>query len=165
MIEAQQRSTPLFVEDVQRECLDRLDETRSPEAVLGYLERAIAELYAGDVAVDQLVERNRVSKPLEGYTQNTQNVAALKRARDQDFAVHPGQDIEYVVVDDEKTSRERVALAHEEIESYDASYYETQLIRAVESVLSPLGWDRSEIRCELSAEKDVVLSSFGSGDE
>jgi len=25
-------------------------------------------------------------------TQNTQNVAALKRARDQDLAVHPGQD-------------------------------------------------------------------------
>ena len=54
------------------------------------------------------------------------------------------------VVDREKTSRERVALAHEEIESYDASYYETQLVRAVESVLSPLGWDRSKIRRELS---------------
>jgi len=54
------------------------------------------------VSVDELVERNRVSKPLEGYSQNTQNVAALKRARDQDLAVHPGQDIEYVVVDDEK---------------------------------------------------------------
>jgi len=68
-----------------------------------------------------------------------------------------------VVVDDEKTLRERVALAHEEIESYDASYYETRLIRAVESVLSPVGWDRSKIRREVSAEKDIVLSSFGSG--
>jgi len=66
-------------------------------------------------------------------------VAALKRAREQDFAVHPGQDIEYVVVDDKKNSRERVALAHEEIGSYDASYYETQLVRAIKSVLSPLG--------------------------
>jgi len=103
-IEARQRSTPSLVEDVQRECLERLDETRSPGAVLGYLERAIAELHAGDVAVDQLVERNRVSKPLEGYTQNTQNVAALKRARDYDLSIHPGQDIEYVVVDDEKSS-------------------------------------------------------------
>ncbi len=60
--------------------------------------------------VEHLVERNRVSKPLEGYTQNTQNVAALKRARDQDLAVHPGQDIEYAVVD-EKSSRDHVALA------------------------------------------------------
>ena len=96
--------------------------------------------------MEWLVKRNRVSKPLEGYTQNTRNVAALKRARDQNLAVHPGQDIEYVVVDDEKNSREQVALAHKEFESYDPSYYETQLVRAVESVLSPLGWDRNDIR-------------------
>jgi len=87
-------------------------------------------------------------------------VAALKRAREQDLAVHPGQDIEYVVVDDEKTSRERVALAHEEIESYDASYYETQLIRAVESVLSPLGWDQRDIQQELTETGKLTLTNF-----
>jgi DNA polymerase I len=112
------------------------------------------------VPVEQLVERNRVSKPLEGYTQNTQNVAALKRARDHDLAVHPGQDIEYVVVDDEKSSRERVALTHEEVESYDASYYETQLVRAVESVLSPLGWDRTEIQREIAETRETNLAAF-----
>ncbi|MDL0138691.1 type B DNA-directed DNA polymerase [Halobacterium salinarum] len=164
-IEARQRSTPPFIEAVQRDCLDQLDATRSPDAVLGRLERAIGELQAGNVEVERLVERNRVSKPLEGYSQNTQNVAALKRAREQDLAVHPGQDIEYVVVDDDKSSRDRVALAHEEIETYDASYYETQLVRAVESLLSPLGWDRSDIRRELSGERDAVLSSFGATNE
>jgi len=61
-IEARQRSTPPFIEDVQRDCLDRLDATRSPDAVLGRLERAIDELQAGNVAVERLVERNRVSK-------------------------------------------------------------------------------------------------------
>ena len=89
-IEARQRSTPPFVEAIQRDCLDRLDSAQSPDAVLRRLKRAIDELRAGNVAVERLVERNRVSKPLEGYTQDTQNVAALKRARDQDLAVHPG---------------------------------------------------------------------------
>ncbi len=112
--------------------------------------------------VEQLVERNRVSKTLEGYTQN---VAALRRARDQDLAVHPGQDIEYVVVDDEKSSQDRVALAHEEIESYDASYYETQLVRAVESVLSPLGWDPSKIRRYLSETREPELTAFANGNQ
>lgn len=84
-IKARQRSTPPFIEDIQRDCLNRLDTTRSPDAVLGRLERAIDELEAGNVAVERLVERNRVSKPLEGYSQNTQNVAALKRAREQDW--------------------------------------------------------------------------------
>ena len=159
-IEARQRSTPPFIEEVQRDCLDRLDETRSPDAVLDRLQDAIDRLHAGTVPVEQLVERNRVSKPLEGYTQNTQNVAALKRARDQDLGVHPGQDIEYVVVDDEKSSRDRVALAHETIETYDADYYETQLVRAVESVLSPLGWDRADIRRELAETREVNLADF-----
>ena len=65
-----------------------------------------------------------------------------------------------MVVDDEKTSRERVALAYEEVETYDASYYETQLVRAVESVLSPLGWDRTEIRRELTGTQVPKLTTF-----
>ena len=115
--------------------------------------------------MERLVERNHVSKLLEGYSKNTQNVAVLKRACDRDLAVHSGPDIEYVVADNEKSSRERAALAHEELESYDSSYYETQLVRAVESVLSPLGWDRFDIRRELSGERDAVLISFGATNE
>ena len=110
--------------------------------------------------MERLVERNRVSKPLEGYTQNTLNVAALKRAHDQDLAVHPGQDIEYVVVDNEKSSRDRVALAHEDINTYDASYYEVQLVRAVESILSPLGWDRTDIRRELDGTQIIGITNW-----
>ena len=159
-IEARQRSTPPFIEAVQRECLKRFDATRLPRAVLTSLRDAVDRLHAGEVPIKDLIERNRVSKPLEGYTQNTQNVAALKRARDQDLAVHPGQDIKYVVVYDEKNSRERVALAHEDIETYDLSYYETQLIRAVGSVLSPLGWDRSDIRQELAETYHPGLTAF-----
>ncbi len=87
-------------------------------------------------------------------------MSVLKRAREQDLAVHPGQDIECVVVDDEKSSRERVALAHEEIESYDASYYETQLVRAVQSVLAPLGWDQTEIRRELMETRVRELTAY-----
>ena len=159
-IEARQRSTPKFIEQVQRDCIERLDATRSPEAVLVCLQDAIQRLHDGTVPVEKLVERNRVSKPLEGYTQNTQNVAALKRANDQNLATHPGQDIEYVVVDDTKTSRDRVALAHEEIASYDPSYYETQLLRAVESILLPLGWTQSEIRQYLTGGYSPKLTVF-----
>ena len=159
-IEARQRSTAEFIECVQRDCLEMLDQTQSPDAVISRLERAISELHAGDVDSDRLVERNRVSKPVEAYTQYTQNVAALERAREQDLAVHPGQDIEYVVVDDEKASQERVALAHEETDQYDPSYYEMELIRAVESIISPLGWDRSDIRRRLAKTRTTKITSF-----
>ena len=101
-------------------------------------------------------------KPLAGYTHATRNVAALERTRDQGLAVHPGQNIAYVVVNDATSSRDRVAFAHEDIDAYDASYYETQLIRAVESVLSPLGWDQEDIRTTLAATSETKLAAFGS---
>ena len=70
-----------------------------------------------------------------------------------------------MVVEDKKSSRERVGLAHEEIETDDASYYETQLVRAVESLLSPLGWDRTEIRRELAETRGANVTAFtDSGD-
>ncbi len=159
-IEARQRSTPAFIEEVQRRFLRRFDETRSTDAVIGVLQNAIQKLYAGDVDPTELIERNRVSQQLEGYTQYTQNVAALERARQQELSIHPGQDIKYVVVDDEKSSRERVKLAHETIDSYDASYYETELLRAVESILSPTGWDQTKIRQAIGETQTIQLSQF-----
>lgn len=124
---------------------------------------AIETLQAGDVPTEELVIRTRVSKPLAGYTQATRTVAALQRAEAQGLAVHPGQDIEYVVVDDEKASRDRVALAHEDIGTYDAAYYETQVIRAAASVLSPLGWDQEAIRETLSDGRSPELAAFDCG--
>jgi len=56
--------------------------------------------------------------------------------------------------------RERVALAHKDIDSYDPSYYETEFVRAVESLLSPLGWDRSKIRQELAELRVLELTAF-----
>jgi DNA polymerase I len=160
-IEARQRSTPTFIEKVQRACLRRFDETRSPEAVIRVLQNAIYKLHTGAVDRDQLIERSRVSKPLKSYTQYTHNVAALERARDQEISIHPGQDIEYVVVDDEKSTRERVKLGHETIDSYDPGYYETELVRAVESILSPIGWEQTEIQQALDETKNSSLDGFG----
>ncbi|MFB6252141.1 MAG: type B DNA-directed DNA polymerase [Halobellus sp.] len=160
-IEARQRSTPAFVAATQRACIERFADTRDASTVLTVLDTAISKLHAGDVDPQRLVERNRISKPLESYSQYTQNAAALERASDQDIAVHPGQDVEYVVVDDDRTSRDRVVLAHEDPESYDPAYYETQLVRAVESVLAPLGWDRERIRRERSDVHTPELSAFG----
>ncbi|QLH79669.1 type B DNA-directed DNA polymerase [Halosimplex rubrum] len=159
-IEARQRSTPSFVERVQRDCLDRLDETRASEPVLERLHAAIGRLRAGRVDPDRLAERIRISKPVEAYTQYTHTVAALERARDQGLDIHPGQEIAYIVVDDDKSSRDRVSLAHEGIDSYDTAYYETQLVRAVESVLAPLGWDREEIRQWLAETTDATLGAY-----
>jgi DNA polymerase I len=159
-IEARQRSTPPFIEAVQRSCLDRFATTRSPEAVIKRAEEAIARLHAGHVDPADLVEEVRISKPLGTYTHTTRAVDALRRADAQDHATHPGQHIKYIVVDDTKSTQDRIALVHEDPESYDASYYETKLVRAIESLLSPSGWDHIDIRRALDGYDTPELTAF-----
>jgi DNA polymerase I len=73
---------------------------------------------------------------------------------------NPGQDVRYVVVNDGARSAERVRLHFEECGEYDADYYETLLIRAAESVVSPLGWNRERIRRYLRGDRQLGLSAF-----
>lgn len=60
-----------------------------------------------------------------------------------DREVRPGQLVEYVVFDGTKLSRDLVALVGE-ADDYDADHYSEQMIRAAESVLSPLGGERAK---------------------
>ncbi|MEF8827817.1 MAG: type B DNA-directed DNA polymerase [Halolamina sp.] len=160
-IEARQRSTPPFLEAVQLELIQALARTRSPEAVCDRLQRHIAALSRGDVSPEQLAITNRVSKRVEEYSQSTKNVAALERAADLGLDKRSGQDVAYVVVDDEKRGRERVSLLHERPESYDAAFYRDQLVRVAESVLAPVGFRAAEIEASLADRVDGSVSAYG----
>jgi DNA polymerase I len=159
-IERRQRSTPAWVGDVQSEALRAFDETRSPEAVCDVLRRRLRELRDGDVDPGALVVDNRVSKDVDDYSMETLTVAALKRARIEGAGLAPGQTIRYVVVDADARGASRVRLAFEDAERYDAAWYEDAAVRAVESVLTPVGWRESEIRRYLSGATDETLASF-----
>lgn len=161
-IEVRQRSTPAFIEECQMELIRVLDATRDPEVVCERLQQQLDTLTAGDVDPDRLFIKKRVSKRIEEYSQYTQNVAALERADSFDVGIAPGQNVRYLVVDDDKRSRDRVKLEFEDVETgeYDADYYTTLLVRAAESVLSPLGWDRARIRRYLADTRDSSLTAF-----
>ena len=160
-IEARQRSTPPFLVDAQLALVEEFGRTRSPEAVCERLRTFVEQLRDGDVDPARLAIRNRVSKRAEEYTQTTKNVAALERASDLGLEKHPGQDVEYVVVDDEKSGRARVALLHEAPETYDAEFYRDQLCRAAESVLAPAGFRRDDIESQLAERTNGSISQFG----
>jgi DNA polymerase I len=159
-IEIRQRSTPPFIETVQREFMDVLDRHREPEPVCDRLQVHLSPLRAGDVNPQELVFRKRVSKRLEEYTQGTHTVSALMRYRDHGIEKHPGQDVKYVVVDDNVRQPERVRLHFEEVDTYAGEFYEDVLVRAAESIVSPMGWDRRRIRKYLRGNRDVDLAAF-----
>jgi len=65
-----------------------------------------------------------------------------------------------VVVDDEKRTRERVRLPWE-ADRYDPECYAELTIRAAESVLLPLEWDRDRINEYLRETADTKITSWG----
>ncbi|SFL45491.1 DNA polymerase I [Halogranum rubrum] len=162
-IECRQRSTPQFIATAQKDMIEALDEHRDVKAVCEQLKRWLQRLQAGTLDVSELVITNRVSKPLDEYTRTTRNVAALERAETRGLCRNPGQNVDYVVVDDSKQTADRVALATEGVEEYDIEFYRKQLIRAAESVLSPLGWREADITQYLADYKDISLQTFGEG--
>jgi DNA polymerase I len=159
-IEAVQRSTPPFVETLQRSLIRTLDETRSPAVVCDRLHRGIRRLQRGDVAPEKFLIRKRVSKSFDAYDQRTQTVASLRRANEQGLSRQPGQDVEYIVVDDSRRSSARARLAYESLAEYDSGFYTELAMRAGETILSPLNWDRNRIERYLRGTTTQSLKSY-----
>ncbi|MFW5903459.1 MAG: type B DNA-directed DNA polymerase, partial [Halolamina sp.] len=159
-IECRQRSTSEWVASVQEDLIAVLDETRDPAAVCDRLRSHLTVLETGQVDPARLAITNRVSKRLAEYCQHTRNAAALERSAALGLERFPGQDVQYVVVDDEKASRERVRLLSEEPATYDRAFYRERTLRAARSVLAPLGWDRERIEDALAEREDGHLGAF-----
>ena len=161
-IEARQRSTPPFVASAQREYIEALDTHREPTAVCDRLMRHLATLERRQVPPEKLLIRSRLTKALEAYTHRTLPAAAMARSRDLGVERHPGQDVRYLVIDGDPDAHERVRLHFETLEAtYDTDFYKTVLIRACESIVSPLGWDRDRIETYLRGDRALTLETFG----
>ncbi len=160
-VECRQRSTPAYVSACQQSLIETFDESRDPEVVCADLSKWIARLESGDVEVSRLELTNRASRPLEEYTQASRTTAALRRQRDEGERSFAGEDVTYVVVDDGKQGCARVRFPHEDDAGYDSDFYREQLLRAAESVLSPLGWRAADIEEAISDGTTLSLESFG----
>jgi len=160
-VAARRRNAPEFVAAVQRECLRVLDATDDPDAVCDRAREAVDRLRRGDVDPDRLVARRRTSQPAEAYDRYADVTAALDRAREQGVPAGPGRDVRYVVVDGDRDTRERVRLACEPVDRYDADHYATRVVRAVADVLGPLDWSRDDVRDAIRGHADASIESFG----
>ena len=157
-IEVEQQSSCEFVKKSQMELIKELDRTMSAGPVIQKLEAQIDRLERFEVPVKELVKKKNVSKSLENYTVENRSVSALKRSRHHNIEVKPGQAVRFVVRNDNAQSMDRTRLGFEAQEGdYDPEFYKKELIRAAESILSPIGLDREDIRRRLGNEKQKKI--------
>jgi DNA polymerase I len=160
-IEVEQKSTCQYVKDCQMEMIEALDRNMEAGSVIRRLENQIEKLEAFEVSVQDLVKQKKTSKPLEAYQVNNRSVSALKRAKHHGVEMKPGQSVRFIVRDDDADTMDRTRLDFETQEGdYDPVFYKTELIRAAESILSPLGLDREDIRRRLSDSEKSTLQEF-----
>jgi len=157
-IETEQSSTCKFIREAQQEMIEKYDENRKPGDVVNLVKEKCKELENHKIKFENLVIDTKTTKHLENYSVNNRTVAALKKARYHGIEYKPGQEISYVVRDDSTKGMNRVNLEFEE-GRYDPEFYKTQLVRAAESILSPEGINREDIKREVYG-KNISLKNF-----
>lgn len=159
-IEVEQNSTCEFVKNAQMEMIKALDRTMTAETVLNELSKQIDALERMKVSPKKLVKKKKVSKTLENYKVENRSVSTLKRAKHHGIDIRPGQTVKFVVRDDNVDPMNRTRLHFEaEPGDYDVDFYRTQLIRATESILSPLGLDRKDIKRRFNRH-DTTINKY-----
>ncbi len=170
-VELRQRSCPDVVREAQEAVLLELAKAETADGfrkrLPAALDRAgdlIERVRAGTVDPEDLVITKRVSKPAEAYRARTDTWAALTQLEAAGVEVPPGDDVRFVVLDDDtRTPDKRLAEVRltDEIATYDAAYYETLVLRGLESLLLPLGWDEDRLRERFSRTTEPTLWWFG----
>jgi len=157
-IETEQSSTCKFIQEAQKEMIRKFDKNQDSKKVMELVKEKCRELENNEVKFEDLVIHTKTTKRLENYSVNNRTVAVLKKARYHGIEYKPGQEISYVVRDDSTKGMNRVNLEFEE-GRYDPEFYKTQLVRAAESILSPEGINREDIKSEVYG-KNISLKNF-----
>ena len=174
-IEERQHSTCKWIAKVQRQALKEImDEHKRgeiPELERQYkaiklLKSEITKLELGQIDLNDLVVKRRISKPLNQFKVASLAYCAMLRNHMNGNTCNPGSKVKFVVVNDgAKVDHERVILDEEigfeqnKHKRGDFNYYRTLAIRAIWSVLAPFGWDEEEIS-QYSKRKSLVEFTY-----
>jgi DNA polymerase-2 len=156
-IEARRHDTCPYVKETQLRMLALLAQAQDvaefrqtvPQAV-AYVGERLRRLRAGQVPAEELVMTHRLSRQPQEYRVRTaaaRTAAELQRAG---VELQPGEMLHFLHVSGPERVRawEQIARSASQV-SYDREVYSELLLRAVESVLSPVGVERQALRAWL----------------
>ncbi|MBS3124293.1 hypothetical protein J4437_06730 [Candidatus Woesearchaeota archaeon] len=129
------------------------------EEALDYLRQRVTELKEGHTPKKKLIIKTMITREVDDYASVGPQVMIARKMIERGYPVPPGTMIEYIIVRGSNLVRDRAKLVEDVKEGeYDAEYYlNNQLIPAVSSILSVLGYSEDEI---FSDSKQTGLGSF-----
>ncbi len=149
--ETVRRNWSQIAKEVQENVLRLVLEDKVKEAI-DYVKSISQDLKAGKIPNSKLILRTQITKELSNYAAVGPHVAVAKRLAEKGEPVLPGTLVEYIIAKGFGIVRERAKLVEEVNEGdYDAEYYlYNQIIPAVSSIFTVLGYNEDEIFSESS---------------
>jgi DNA polymerase elongation subunit (family B) len=168
-IEARRQDTPPLIREAQIKMIERLAKasnlddfkTKIPEA-LNALKEFAEKLVKSRVSVQELLIARRLTKYPSEYRHDVFQAIAARQLLKAGFDVHPGQTVQYLIVDAHSKRMEKRVLAAKLITpqvKYDTQKYMELLISAGDTLLGVFGYNSDRIRDEiLYRERQLVLN-------
>ncbi len=149
-IEARRRDTPAYIKQTQLQMLDILAQGEDAAGFRAYLPEAMRFAYqrlqslrAGQVEQRDLVVTHRLSRKPDEYTVRTAAARVAQELSAQGIELHPGEKLRFLLVPGPEKAR-AWELADED-SNYDVPAYTELLLRAIESLVAPLGVGRGTL--------------------
>ena len=164
-IEARRGDTPAFIKNLQNDLLAEMAPagTRAELAallpqLLEIVAMAIDRLRAGQVPMQDLVLTYRLSRDPQEYKVDSLNATVARELMGRGVKLEPGESISFVITDYKAAVSSDRARSSEFIDGswgYDAKRYTELLLRAVETILLPLGVNAKMLQDWLTKELPV----------
>lgn len=162
-ISARKDDTPKIVSKAQKDALEilskcrkRSDLSEETEEILRSIKKYRAKICRGDLNAQDLAVERQLSKAPDAYKRNSRSAIAAKKLESAGVELKAGQKIRYVVTNEnskDPESRVEPLLLFEDGEGYDREWYVDKLMEAMEEILKPLGYDKSNIEYRVLGEK------------
>jgi DNA polymerase-2 len=155
-IEARRRDVPRYVKTVQARLLEMMGEAGNIEALRRLTPDILREggfylneLRSGRVDPRELVIRRRIQRDVGDYANNNLNALVTKELQQFGITVPAGEIIEYIIIDQtgkRDPQKAKSLLTYQEWDGYDIGKYSEFVLKALETLLSPFGYDLEKLQ-------------------
>ncbi len=161
-IEARRHDTPAFIAQTQVEILEMLAQAQDAEALESYLPAALAHtrsvlraLNTGQLPLEALLVRQKLSRPLEAYRSPSPAARAALQLQAIGKTMRPGQAVRFFYTRGEPGVYAWDLPEALDPQRLDLARYRKLLIRAVSAILEPLGIgeDQLEVHIRCAPER------------
>ena len=173
-IEVRRRDTPLFIKRMQGEMLAVLKSAKDVKdvetlvpLVLAKAKEFVELLRSGKVNPLELVIKRHITQEADEYKNRSASAEVTKALEEAGITLAPGEAIEYIMVDATGKQKPRKALPlalYAFDEGYDIEKYTEMMLKAIETLLLPWGWDVERLSAEfnITRKKKKAPSSASS---